>query len=1236
MAEASFLRLLVESACEGAQRGLRPWPVGAPAEAHQLALARNASGSAGDAAEARPVPDHAELFAAAAPLARRALAPAADDATTVDRNRHMPEINTGPWMVLMESVPAAPSAPVPARAAASGMFQTPAADPALEPAGEAPRSESEPAREDPVVDVHCYGHVHVSEWEECIAWGGAPMAAPPAEASTADPMQGFEDMLGKLIRRGFRSSRLLDGTVEQSIVWDTPRDHARRVPLIVDVNDDSVLLSTDLEAIAGALVPAAEAAEEAAPSGVSVSWAALRTLGKDASYETGRSIAQAGTSLLYKFFWRHGPTATSLHTQPAMRFETAPPMATEEDRRRIFRPQTSEESLVRRSPFGMRAFAPQRLRSQKSILEEEEMRAVAGLSAVGGPGCDKLVVYEYLERHPPLLSLAGMWSEHITYHRVPPGTDDDVPEGLQTFGKLVVLTSADQELPMLGEVDAGVFPDGCVDAVHNKLFRAPVQPTGVDGPAAHGYVDFLLVRPATEERSFVLRAMPTVCLVGQTQPLVEVPHPRSRVFRDLQHALIRVRLFRAIMHGNGVVDAGALERAFPESCKDAVRRAVREVAYYVGQSGTETARHFAVKEEAVARIPQEAELRRMKAGDSGEHLDCEALCRLIAAEVGMQRLVDAGLAFAGPDELERSIGGLPLSQRVVARRACAILRAAPWETTRALAAAVHGTGMLRLDGGSEPLVGFGFAFSVRGCGGGGPGQVPARTEEEAAARAAREARRQQFTSKHGALSRLKLKDCITILADYGLTEAEVKGMTHAERKDEIKRRFDIEEDVAEGGDARKSRDRSEQVVREVLHESRAIFHRQLLLLRGDPAIVPELLEREQAARALAIGAQAPRTGAVLEAEGGSEGGEEEEEGEEEEDDDDGAFLLQGVRKASDEEARMVNERIAAGEGAEEAEEAEALTATALAAEGPSAMPVEEELLFDPAVQLLGQSNEAAARRAYVKLQKDQAEAERQLRELQEGDDAAAEEEDLFAGDSRARPKQRCGRCGALGHTRMSKRCPLYHLSDEDKPETIADANFMDTARGALNMNAIALQDVVKPAQAATTINLNLNAAREERAKRKADEQAHLQSRFTNSSRKRGRSSDSSPLEELNAMLKDAIIFVLRLKAAAPFKKAVNVRGAPDYAQYVTEPIDLNKMVARARSNQYTSAQALLDDLTLMHQNALNYNRDGRGDVSMIEDAQRCLTEGERWLNRHMDKLAAYEAALSSEAADAGE
>ena len=147
------------------------------------------------------------------------------------------------------------------------------------------------------------------------------------------------------------------------------------------------------------------------------------------------------------------------------------------------------------------------------------MREARDLSGKDGD----LVLVEFCEEYPPLISFVGMCSKIKNYYkRKPDRIEGQDPKELK-YGEVTFVHNS----PFLGTMAAGQT----LQALENNLFRSPIYEHKLP------ITDFLVIRTRTE---FSIREVSAFFVAGQQCPLYEVPGPNSKRANNFARDFLQV------------------------------------------------------------------------------------------------------------------------------------------------------------------------------------------------------------------------------------------------------------------------------------------------------------------------------------------------------------------------------------------------------------------------------------------------------------------------------------------------------------------------------------------------------------------------------------------------------------------------------------------------------------------------------------------------------------------------
>uniref|UniRef100_A0A8R1HHI9 Transcription initiation factor TFIID subunit 1 histone acetyltransferase domain-containing protein n=1 Tax=Caenorhabditis japonica TaxID=281687 RepID=A0A8R1HHI9_CAEJA len=362
------------------------------------------------------------------------------------------------------------------------------------------------------------------------------------------------------------------------------------------------------------------------------------------------------------------------------------------------------------------------------------MREVGDLSGKD----ETLVMVEYSEEHPVVLSQPGMASKIKNYFKRRQANDT---EPTFDFGEMAF----SHQIPFLGQLQSGQS----LQSIENNLYRAPIY--------AHKRqnTDFLLIR---SQNQWYIRPMPALFVAGQQCPLYEVPSPNSKratlFVRDFLFAFI-YRLFWASDYNPRRLKMDDVRNAFPHYAESNIRKRLKICSVFI-RVGAES--YWALRPEF--RLPSKEEVLSMVTPEM-----CCVQYSMMAAE---QRLKDAGYGekyFFTPENDEGSEDEVTIEDEI---------KCAPWNTSRAFLASQREKCLLDQTGIADPTgCGQGFSY-VR------VSQKPHKDENAAPAP------KKLVTGTNADLRKLPLKEAKQICRGYGVKEEEINALTRWEIIDVIR------------------------------------------------------------------------------------------------------------------------------------------------------------------------------------------------------------------------------------------------------------------------------------------------------------------------------------------------------------------------------------------------------------------------------------------------------------------
>ena len=330
-------------------------------------------------------------------------------------------------------------------------------------------------------------------------------------------------------------------------------------------------------------------------------------------------------------------------------------------------------------PIGFRISFDKPNRVKRATVKDKDATEVYATSKDLSMGDNSdMLLLEYSEECPTMLSNFGMNNRFINYYRRKDAEDTARPKG--EIGETQVLLPHDNSpFSIFGNVE----PGDMMPTIHNEMYRAPVF------KQTPKTTDFVVMRSTTgvDGSQYFIRNIQNLYVAGQQFPYVEVPGTHSRKVTDASKTrlkMISFRVFGRNQRHNAKkpwLPHDSILKHVPGTDLPQNRSKMKEWMYY----DAEVKSWFPKKGEAV---PEEQNIRGWIAP--------EQVCLLDSMQVGHRHLQDAGYNKDGDDEDNEDQS---TEQQM-----------APWQTTKNFLKACQGQAMLQLHGEGDPS-GRGEAFS---------------------------------------------------------------------------------------------------------------------------------------------------------------------------------------------------------------------------------------------------------------------------------------------------------------------------------------------------------------------------------------------------------------------------------------------------------------------------------------------------------------------------------------------
>ncbi|CAI5723059.1 hypothetical protein KXD40_004322 [Peronospora effusa] len=349
------------------------------------------------------------------------------------------------------------------------------------------------------------------------------------------------------------------------------------------------------------------------------------------------------------------------HSLPAMKLSLTKPELPKTKLRDFHRPRgkfkINERLNFLPPPPGAAKLAPQEESAMVTqIKKSSDLNPTAG---------GKLILIEYTEQHPPMLSNPGMASRILHYWRPP----EDASASLGILGKKKarktrpkppdmkmgqVITLGDHdESPFVGDIP----PGRVVTSLNSKLYKVPIfshKPTvpfaiNAEARERNNSHIFLMCRSVTKGKkgaatdksgglgvpktTVYIMELPEVFVAGQIEPQIEVPAPNSRSANEFIRPYMSfhiLRLFKKASDGERL-KIEDIARAFPNQSGTAIRKRMKEVATF--ERGGNDSGWW--KKKPASQLQSEEEIRAS--------IPPESVCLYESMMSGHRRLLDIGL-----------------------------------------------------------------------------------------------------------------------------------------------------------------------------------------------------------------------------------------------------------------------------------------------------------------------------------------------------------------------------------------------------------------------------------------------------------------------------------------------------------------------------------------------------------------------------------------------------------------
>nr|CAB3266786.1 transcription initiation factor TFIID subunit 1-like [Phallusia mammillata] len=889
---------------------------------------------------------------------------------------------------------------------------------------------------------------------------------------------------------------------------------------------------------------------------------------------------------------------------------------------------------------------------RKKAKQREQERAASGggevffmrkpedLSALDG----HLILAEYSEEFPPLLSQVGMALKVKNYHKRKPDKDSDSTR--YRYGETVYSHSS----PFLGTL----APGQSLQAFECNMYRAPIYEHRSKS------TDFLIIRT---RHNYFIRHVPSIFTVGQLCPLVEVPGPNSKKATNHVRDFLQVFIYRMFAKSREKPKKIRMEevrKAFPNHSESSIRKRLKLCADFhrTGQDSN----WWVIKKDF--RLPTEEEMRAMVSPEQS----C-GFYSMIAAE---QRLKDAGYGektmLIQPEDDNEEEHQMKVDEEVLN---------APWNTTRAFISALKGKCLLQVTGPADPT-GCGEGFSYV--------KVPMKPQQPKTESAPAPPKK-LVTGTDADLRRLSLSNAKQLLKKFGVPDEEIRKLSRWEVIDVVRTMSTEQARAGEGGMSKFARGTRFSVAEHqerYKEECQRIFDLQNKVLSSHDILstdedsssaddsdfeemgknIENLLSNKKSTMQMSL---------------------EKEEQERKE-------LLKMVREdRSSESLSRSSSSVGIGRSSssmslKKDREDDTASISSLSSlvgrclkihrkfqsdDGTEYMRVEtvrKPEVIDAYVRIRSSKNEDFIKKFMMMDEQHREEMRREKRRIQEQlrrikrnqekdkinqDRERKKEKDRKGKDVKVDnlkgSQMKCGACGQLGHMRTNRYCPMYNRSaaSQDRPVALTEEQEEDMERKMItdSQDLIKVEgtkitlskDLIKNAEVVRRKSLVLKFQKPDtpsspsaanlaslRKKRKYQGSVTHCDYLTRIAKKKERRR-ADPKVTLSTLMENILNGIRDLPETLPFQCPVNPRLVKDYYKIIEKPMDLQTMRENIRKHTYLSRADFREHIDLIVQNSRIYNG---VDNNLTRTAQQMLDYTDKKFKVMEDKLMRLEKAIN--------
>ncbi|NWY49566.1 TAF1 factor, partial [Chionis minor] len=838
-----------------------------------------------------------------------------------------------------------------------------------------------------------------------------------------------------------------------------------------------------------------------------------------------------------------------------------------------------------------------------------------------------LILAEYSEENAPLMMQVGMATKIKNYYKRKPGKDPGAPDC--KYGETVYCHTS----PFLGSLHPGQL----LQAFENNLFRAPIYLHKMPE------TDFLIIRT---RQGYYVRELVDIFVVGQECPLYEVPGPNSKRanthIRDFLQVFI-YRLFWKSRDRPRRIRMEDIKKAFPSHSESSIRKRLKLCADFK-RTGMDS-NWWVLKPDF--RLPTEEEIRAMVSPEQ-----CCAYYSMIAAE---QRLKDAGYgekSFFAPEEENEEDFQMKIDDEV---------RTAPWNTTRAFIAAMKGKCLLEVTGVADPT-GCGEGFSYV--------KIPNKPTQQKDDKEPQPVKK-TVTGTDADLRRLSLKNAKQLLRKFGVPEEEIKKLSRWEVIDVVRTMSTEQARSGEGPMskfARGSRFSVAEHQERYKEECQRIFDLQNKVLESTEILSTDTdsssaedSDFEEMGKNIENMLQNKKTSSQLSREReeqerkelqrmllGEDSGNDKERGKKDRRDKKG---LSSANSHKDDDTASVTSLNSSATGRRLK-----IYRTFRDEDGKEYVrceTVRKPAVIDAYCRIRTTKDEEFIRKFALfdeqhreEMRKERRRIQEQLRRLKRN-----QEKEKLKGPPEKKPKKmkerpdlklKCGACGAIGHMRTNKFCPLYYQTNappsnpvamtEEQEEELEKTVIHNDNEELIKVEGTKIvlgKQLIESADEVRRKSLVLKFPKQQlppKKKRRVGTTVHCD--YLNRPHKSIHRRRTDPMVTLSSILEGIINDIRDLPNTYPFHTPVNPKVVKDYYKIITRPMDLQTLRENVRKRQYPSREEFREHLELIVKNSATYNGPKHSLTQISQSMLDLCDEKLKEASFKEDKLARLEKAIN--------